>query len=90
MSPRVCAGPTSISSTMRPPTSSSSRPSKVRVGGVGSMPSKWNAPKNRRNSSPNSPGAAFRAASVDGGTSAISSAVAVEATISVPASSWLP
>ena len=31
-SPRVCAGPTSISSTARPPTSRSSRPSKVRVG----------------------------------------------------------
>ena len=62
----------------------------MRVGGVSSMPSNWNSPKKLRNRSPTSPGAAFSPPSIAGGTSAISSAVAVEAMISAPATSWLP
>ena len=54
------------------------------------MPSNWKAPKNERNSSPTSPGAALRAASIAGGTSVISCAVATVATISAPSTSWLP
>ncbi len=82
VSPAVWAGPTSISSTGRPPTSSVSRPSNVRLGSSSSMPSNSNSPKKLRNSSPTSPGAWFSAASIDGGTSAISWAVADDATIS--------
>ena len=89
-SPLVWAGPTSISSTLRPSTSTVSRPSNVRVGRVSSMPSKWNSPKKLRNRSPTSPGAALSPASKRGGTSAISSAAADEAMISAPATSWLP
>ena len=62
----------------------------MRVGGVGSMPVKSNSPKKLRNSSPTSPSASLSAASRDAGTSAISSAAAVEAMISAPVTSWLP
>jgi hypothetical protein len=86
-SPLVCAGPTSINSTTRPPTSTSRRPSKVRVGRRCSMPSKRKAPKNERNNSPTSPGAAFNAANMEGGTSDISRVADVEATISAPSTS---
>ncbi len=89
-SPLVWAGPTSISSATRPATSTVSRPSKVRVGRVSSMPSNWKSPKKLRNRSPTSPGAAFSPASRAGGTSAISAAAADEAMISAPATSWLP
>ena len=40
-SPRVWAGPTSISWTARSPIRRSSRPSKVSFGGVGASPSNW-------------------------------------------------
>ena len=89
-SPRVCAGPTSINSITRPPTSMSSRTSKVRVGNFIVMSANSNAPKKLRNNSPISPGAAFSAANISGGTSVISWAAAVEAMISAPATSSLP
>ena len=89
-SPFVWAGPTSISSTSRPPTSTLSRPSNVRVGGVSVIPSNVKSPKKLRNSSPTSPGATLRPASIAGATSPISSAHAVEAMISAPATSSLP
>jgi hypothetical protein len=89
-SPLVCAGPTSINSTTRPATSMSRRPSNVRVGGVNVMPSKSKSPKNERNNSPTSPGALLSAASIAGGTCAISSAADFDAMISAFATRSLP
>ena len=58
VSPRVCAGPTSISSTARPADVEVEAPSNVRVGQRSSMPSNWKSPKKLRNRSPTSPGRA--------------------------------
>src|SRR5919108_438241 len=43
--PAVCAGPTSVTSTTRPPTVSDRLPEKVSVGGRSSMSSNLNGPK---------------------------------------------
>ena len=93
MSERVALGvrgPTSINSTVRPPTSNSMRPSKVRSGSRSSIPSKSNSPKKLRNMSPTSPGALLRPASSDGGTSLISCDVAEVAMISASPTKMLP
>ena len=78
-SPPVCAGPSSSSRTGRSPTRSSSSPSKVVVGGTASMPSKVNGPKMSRRKAPASPSpsaARISPASIAGGTSSISRALA--------------
>ncbi len=93
-SPRVWAGPTSSSSTRLSPTVQVSVPSKVRVGGVGSMPEKSKAPKAccmKRLTGLSWPASALiMSASRPGGNSSISSAQAREAMISAPFTSWLP
>jgi hypothetical protein len=74
-------------------TVTQSAPSKVVVGAATSMPSNVKGPKICWRYAPAtpSPGAAsINDASIDGGTSSISRALAADATISAPSTSWLP
>lgn len=92
VSPPVCAGPTSMTSTSRPPTSTQIRPVKVLVGVGTSMPSNPNWPKRPRTkgvrTGPRS--VVTITCIISGVTSAISSAVASDAMTSAPVTSWLP
>jgi hypothetical protein len=93
VSPRVCAGPTSISRSSFSPTRKLSSPVKVSCGSASSIPLKSNAPKHRRKNAPSSPIAgacSISAAIAAGGSSPISVAVRSEATIRAPPTSWLP